>query len=120
MNEEKYIKQRMGGRQPFLVPDHYFDDFASKVMSQLPEQTTRERIATQPKKSHRIVALRTWMYSAACLVTILVCGTLYLQKEETKSPEVHTAENVADGFVDAAADYAMIDNADIYAYLQDN
>ena len=38
MNEEKYIEERVGKRNPFLVPDGYFDHLADQVMASLPEQ----------------------------------------------------------------------------------
>lgn len=119
MDEEKYIRKRMGDKQPFRVPDHYFDDFASHVMSQLPEREAHLGM-DKTNARRRVVALRTWICSAACLAVILLSTAFFFHREETAQREAHATENVADGFVDAAADYAMIDNTDIYAYLQDN
>ena len=36
--EEKLFEQRFGKKQPFTVPDGYFDQLAERVMERLPEQ----------------------------------------------------------------------------------
>ena len=38
MNNEEYIKKRIGKGNPFKVPDGYFASFTSDIMSRLPEQ----------------------------------------------------------------------------------
>ena len=32
ISEEKFIAEKFGRREPFRVPDGYFDDFASQMM----------------------------------------------------------------------------------------
>ena len=38
MNEELYIKSRMGDKNPFRVPEGYFDNFAADLMQKLPRK----------------------------------------------------------------------------------
>lgn len=108
MNEEMYIKSRMGNKNPFRVPEGYFDNFAAEMMKNLPEQ---------PKQSI-VVRMRPWMYAAACLLVAVLTATIYFY-----APDV-TVQNIADAsypnsesYVEEVADYVMADNNDIYAYL---
>ena len=107
MNEELYIKNRLGDRNPFRVPEGYFDSLTAEVMEKLPEE---------PRKGI-LVRLRPWMYAAACLVAVLFTATLYLMSPEA-SGQMATAETTTtDTYVEDVADYVMADNNDIYACL---
>ena len=111
MNEEQYIKSRMSGKNPFKVPEGYFDSLATKVMQQLPEQ---------PKRG-LVVILRPWLYAAACVAAILLTATVYFftpdhaQQMATNNTIVATT----DSYVDEVVDYVMADNNTIYACLND-
>ena len=43
MNEEKYIEEQVGRRNPFTVPEGYFDTFADQLMASLPERQPRAK-----------------------------------------------------------------------------
>ena len=43
MNEEKYIEEQVGRRNPFTVPEGYFDTFADQLMASLPERQPRTK-----------------------------------------------------------------------------
>ena len=58
MNEEKYIQEKVGNRNPFRVPEGYFDHFADQVMATLPEREPRARR----------VWLRPLRYAAAAII----------------------------------------------------
>lgn len=107
MNEELYLKSRIGDRNPFRVPEGYFDNFAAEMMQKLPEQ---------PKQS-LIVRLRPWMYAAACLVAVVFSATLYFSAPDSASQEVVATATPTDTYVEDVADYVMADNIDIYACL---
>lgn len=108
MNEEQYIKNRLGDRNPFRVPEGYFDSLAAEVMEKLPEQ---------PSKQGLLVRLRPWMYAAACLVAVLFTATLYLMFPEPTGQMATAETTTTDTYVDDLADYVMADNNDIYACL---
>ena len=123
LNEETYINEHFGKKNPFTVPDGYFEQLPERVMSRLPETTTAtaaevpitEGTGGRPALIRR---LRPWL-AAACIVGAIVCATVYLR------PGVNTSQssneladaNYTDSYVEDAADYAMVDNQDIYAYL---
>ncbi len=102
IQEEQYLKETAGKRNAFKVPDGYFEQLTSQVMAQLPE------------KKARTTMLRRWMYAAACSVAILLLGVTYYMHQQTHEEIV--AES---SYIDEVADYAMIDNMDIYACLTD-
>ena len=44
MNEEKYIEERVGKRNPFRVPDGYFDQFPEQLMNSLPKRQPKAKL----------------------------------------------------------------------------
>lgn len=112
-NEEKYILNRFGRKNPFTVPEGYFDQLASDVMAQIPK--------CRPKSRSRMVELRPWLYAAACFVAVVVVTlSFHFRQDNASEMTVSAVESVDNTYIDEAADYAMLDNADIYACLADN
>ena len=120
--EERYLKSRIGKQNPFRVPEGYFDSFAERMMENLPEQEARTIVMVKPRRSK---VLRTVLYAAACLCIAVVGTVIYWQKlsmqniESSSTPVAVHATASSDAYVDAVADYAMVDNTDIYAYLSE-
>ena len=115
MHEEKYLNERMSKQNPFRVPEGYFDDFATQVMAKLPERES------QPVVAKRVSFLRPWMAVAASLVVAIFSVAVYFTHVggQQEQPQQASA-TVSDAYMDAAADYAMIDNTEIYAYFVEN
>ena len=109
-NEEIYVRNKMGQHNPFLVPEGYFEKLTQEVMQQLPQQ--------QPKVA-LIRYLRPFLYAAACLCVVLLSATIYLYQPAEEQVLLSAAAETTsmDTYVDEAADYAMVDNYDIYACL---
>ena len=110
MNEDLYIKSRMGDKNPFRVPEGYFDNFAADLMQKLPEKE-------KPVKKGLIVRLRPLMYAAACLMVAIFTAAVFFSHDDAATPEVASISQPVDSYVDEAADYLMADNMDIYACL---
>lgn len=122
MEREKQGLGKMPSGYPFRVPDGYFECFSSQVMNRLPERPPVELRAVGGTR-HRMWA---WISAAACVCAGIFCTVMYFAKADSATPgdagnEViaHSAASVYDIDEDAFADYVMIDNADIYAYLID-
>lgn len=121
VNEEKYLREKMGQGNPFKTPEGYFDQFTDRLMKQLPEERQKPAI---------VRLLRPMLY-AAVFVGILILGATFVfnnsQSSDTQQNlalATHkTAEQSAvtysDTYIEDAANYAMIDNEEIYAYLSD-
>lgn len=116
MNEEKFLEERMPKRNPFQVPEGYFGHFAEQVMQSLPEREPAK--LEEPKAKH--VLLRPWMYAAACLLVAFLCVIVYFSRVNGEVTEAPQQMAVTDSYIDEAADYVMLDNAEIYACLADN
>ena len=129
-NDELYLKQRVGNRNPFRVPEGYFEQLTEQVMNNLPEVAREEPIAPVVSQTRaRKIQLRSWLYAAACSVVALAMGVSYYFMQSSASstdaapmasvtPAAYTAPD--NSYIDDAADYAMLDNAEIYAYLSEN
>ena len=122
--EEKEIQERFGKENPFRVPEGYFDQLTDRVMSQLPERDQQaEQISLSDRRpKSRLVALRPWLYAAACTVAVVVMGlTFYSHDAVEEQPLASTSiTNTESQYIDDAADYVMLDNAEIYACLAEN
>ena len=104
IEEEKHLRETVGTRNAFRVPKGYFEQFTAQVMEQLPEQ-----------QKARTTMLRPWLYAAACSVVAVLMGVTYYWHQNTAD------DMMADSnYYEEVADYAMIDNIDIYACLADN
>ena len=118
MKEEEIIKKRCGTGNVFRVPNGYFDDFASNLMEKLPERENR----TIQLNSHydRAHILKPTLYAAARLCFAILSTVLYFNKNvsinhsQNSSASV-SVQNTSDELIDRTADYAMMDNHDIYA-----
>ena len=116
MNEEQYLSTRMGKRNPFTVPEGYFEQLTAQVMDQLPEK--------KPAKVAVMKRIRPWLYAAACVcVGVFIAAIAFNRQTEDLQGQQQMAnvgqENVyySDSYIDEAADYAMIDNQEIYSCL---
>ena len=122
INEEIYLNSKLGKKNPFTVPEGYFEQLTAQVMERLPEKPQQQK-----KKTVVIKQLRPWLYAAACVcVGVFIAALAFNNDNEQvrKQMQMATAEqeNVegyyySDNYIDEEADYAMVDTQDIYAYL---
>ncbi len=94
-----------------MVPEGYFDTFADQLMASLPER--------QPRAKR--VWLRPLRYAAA-VVCVFAMGALSwfaLSPESHQPIQAEAVQLSSDADFEAAADYVMLDNYDIYACLSD-
>lgn len=119
--EDKYLEDKYGKKQPFKVPNGYFDSFAENLMDKLPEQ--------QPVMTPHISMWRKWrklrltvaVAASVCAVMFSVMTFMHNTKP-THSPLAsnHTTKTVTNdsyNTLDVAADYTMLDNDDIYVLV---
>lgn len=117
MNNEDYIKNKVGSKNSFKAPDGYFNSFASQLMEKLPE---REAHAVVAEKKSLTEFLRPVLYAAACLCVAVFSAALFFtdtDSRDAKSDFVAANDGKASVYVETEVDYAMMDNVDIYAYL---
>ncbi len=128
-NEEKYIREKIGQKNPFSVPEGYFDQLAEQVMAQLPDKDvikSAETVVLKPKRhaKSKMVSLRPWLYAAASVVIVLVMSlSYYLHRDadtELQASSTEMSVSSEDSYINEAVDYAMLDNVEIYALLAEN
>jgi hypothetical protein len=109
-NEELFLKEKFSpDKKLFTVPDGYFDSLADRIIEGLPEE----------KAAVKHSASKWWMYAAASVIIAVASVTTYLRfnaQQDNVAPKQMAAAASTDSF-DEAADYAMLDNQDIYACL---
>lgn len=124
MKENNEILNQLKGKEnPFSVPDGYFDEFSSRIMSRLPKESNTK--VFEPVKITRGSFMMKIISIAASVLLVLGVTGLFFNKSNIHDKKVGTASNhivntvVSDTYIDQAADYAMMDNQDIYACLSD-
>ena len=137
-NEELYLKEKVGTANHFTVPEGYFEQLTEKIMQQLPEETPQQLSEEQPvaatiplttperrgngnggQQPGLLLRLRPWLYAAACIAAVMVMVLTVYFRQSNSEPTV-AAATVDSEYMEEAADYAMLDNMDIYACLSDN
>ena len=118
MNEEMYIQEKVGKRNPFRVPEGYFDNLTAQVMQNLPEQPQQRRAKS--------VFMRPVFYAAASVCALLVAGAAWMWQSKAEKTAVtavqakvenRSQQSENEEYMDEAADYMMLDNHEIYSYL---
>lgn len=116
MSDEKYIEERVGRRNPYQVPEGYFEAFTSQLMQQLPER---------PAKARQVRMRRPLYIAAACIAALFISGAAWLFMSQSEAQpqapaQLAVQQEVVEESIDEAADYMMLDNHDIYALLSEN
>lgn len=124
VNEEKLLHDKLGNANHFKVPEGYFEHFTEQLMSQIPEEEANV-IEMQPSWWKRIPIRKI---AAAVGVVLLLGGGVSLvyhgsdHKSNYASVGLYNSNqdgNASTGYgtFEEVADYAMIDNQDIYTSL---
>ncbi len=123
MKEERILEEKFGKVNHFTVPEGYFDSFADKLMEQLP--ATEERVIkmraqvwwrTLPLRKIAAVVGVCAMIGGSALFFTHNDGLRHTPVASVEHEHMQSAGGEYGSF-DEMADYAMIDNQDIYASL---
>lgn len=109
---EKILEQEKSPRNPFLVPEGYFDNLTGRVMDNIPMDVP------SGKRKAQILHMRMMRWAAACVCFILISTSayVYLNKHNESDSHLATTDDISETMMEAA-DYAMIDNQDMYKML---
>lgn len=128
MIEDK-LRQHVGTKDPFKVPEGYFDTFADRLQSRIDQMPKAEK---KPTKRVRLVP-KAWFAAAASIVIVASVGLSVMvpkwktgNAESTKMSSMELAKaseseisSMEEAYFDEL-DYAMIDNNEIAYYLTEN
>ncbi len=132
MEIEHQLHSTYGNKRPFTVPDNYFSDLSSQIMAKIPveEPVNNPENTVKTKKSHFVLIrrVRPLAIAAAMIGVIVIAFWSFAdytsnQKRAADIPEKGVGETLSkatssDSF-DEAADYMMMDEDDMYAYVAD-
>ena len=123
---EDIIKEKAVRENHFRVPDGYFDDFTKRMMAKLPaEEAVRKESVAKPtiKVARRMSLWKPLVACAACVAAVVFSVAIIMNggDEDTAVMASSQTESVSahDDYIDEVADFAMMDNADIIACLND-
>lgn len=118
--DEEILLTKSGKKNPFTVPDGYFEHFTNQLMDSLPDPKEKKILSPAPKHNFYIYCAA----AAACIVVFvaLFCVSFFKENRPIANStailkEHHDAE---DRTFDRIADYTMMDNEDIYASVADH
>lgn len=124
MEIDESLKARYGTRRPFTVPDGYFDQLADRMAQRQPDAD--EAVAP----TVRAVRQSVWrqlspLWVAASMVGLIVLVGLGVRRSApstvasatSQKPQVAVTTTRYVDDLDRLADYSMIDEDDVYAYL---
>ncbi|MBF1415971.1 MAG: hypothetical protein HXN33_10385 [Prevotella histicola] len=132
MEVEHQLHSTYGNKRPFTVPDHYFSDLSSQIMANIPveEPVKTSDNTVKTKKSHFVLIrrVRPLAIAAAMIGIVMIAFWSFAdytsnQKSAADAPEkgvggALSKATSSDSF-DEAADYIMMDEDDMYAYVAD-
>lgn len=118
LEDVKFIEERYGRNTGFKVPEDYFQNLTSRVMSNIPDNTNVATI------HHSVSWIKPVLTIAAGLALLLLVTHIFISGWP-KTHSDHTVANKAkverndspkDAF-DATVEYTMVDRDDIYSYI---
>lgn len=130
--EESILYKTVGKKNHFKVPDGYFYDFNNRMIALLPElESGKEKHTPKIIKLRHAHNMQFKIVAAACsLAFILGIGVLSLRQVDYQMAQQNSHNNshhhkaspqmgATYTATDAAADYSMLDNEDIYAFVSE-
>ena len=136
MDQEKYLKERLGSTRPFSVPEGYFDNLSARIMDNIAAQTKEDATDTVVKMevksgstNYKRLRLFRPLIAAASMVGIIICASIAFQRtassqeiqpkdsDETLNKGPQSASIQKKSSFDESADYMMLDDDDLYAYM---
>ena len=118
MEEENRILKKVGTRNPFNVPEGYFEGFTQELMDKLPE---KEFISYQePTLWQRV---KPWIYMTAMFCGIMLSVKVFVgnpEKEEIPGISHIDADEITDEEWVIIIDRSKISGYDLYQFLSDN
>mgnify|MGYP003296161878 CR=1 FL=1 len=118
MGKEDNILRKVGTKNPFQVPDHYFEEVVQEVMARLPEKAPvqpLQEVSTWQR-------IKPWVYMAAMFCGIMLSVRIFVgnpQQEEFPISQAE-AEMLPDDEWEIMVRRTLIDDYEFYEYLTEN
>ncbi len=116
MKDIEYYEKMLDKRNPFRVPEGYFESFPQRIMDKI---ETVEPVIRPLRPWYQRPAMRV----AACLLSVLFGAIGYMAfRQGTESLSADSSQTTLSqekDVLDQAADYMMYDKQDFYAYCME-
>lgn len=118
MKEEDKLLKKLGTDNPFTVPEGYFENLTSEIMSKLPEkEIIEEKMPTMWER------FKPWAYMAAMFVGAALIIQVASYNPNPFENKIVSAENetdvISDDYLDYSLNQAMLDDYALYVYLSE-
>lgn len=116
MGKEDNILRKVGTKNPFRVPDRYFEDFTQELMSKLPEKEPMPAIP-EPTLWQRV---KPWIYMTAMFCGIMLSVRIFVGEPKTEEfPSISQTEmeELPDEDWKIIISRIMMDDYTLYQYL---
>ena len=127
MESTNHLQKEYGTQRPFTVPENYFSELSSRVMAQIPAEEQKEAVVEVKPRRATLHYLRPLAAAAMTIGVVLVGFLAYYEFDGGQGKHTLPGSHLAQGAhetspssedeFDQAADYFMIDESDMYAYL---
>lgn len=127
MESTNHLQKEYGTQRPFTVPENYFSELSSRVMAQIPTEEQKETVVTVKPRRATLRYLRPLAAAAMTIGVVLVGFLAYHEYDGEQGKQslsdshlaqgAHEASASSEDEFDKTADYFMIDESDMYAYL---
>lgn len=125
MKSDEKLKEMFGQKNPFNVPDGYFDDFANKMQeyTQGHQPAPTLHVEEPAKRPTMFARIKPYLYLAA-MFGGLFFGIKVFEYSKTLSKPAATEKTASqaqttgseDEYINEMCEYAGIDKSQIYAY----
>ena len=118
MGKEDLILKKVGTKNPFNVPDGYFDNFTKELMNQLPEKEM-VMVSSEITLWQRV---KPWVYMTAMFCGIMLSVRVFVgepDKDEFPAISQTEVENLPEEDWEIMIDHIMMDDYTLYQYLTD-
>lgn len=116
MEKENQLLKKVGTRNPFTVPDGYFDSFTQEVMNKLPEK----EIVYVPSEPTLWTRVKPWIYMTAMFCGIMLSVKVFVgnpPKDELPAISQTELENISEEEWETIIHRTMMDDYSLYQYL---
>lgn len=119
MGKEENILRKVGTKNPFRVPNQYFENFTQELMGKLPEKESLPSLP-EPTLWQRV---KPWIYMTAMFCGIMLSVRIFVgepKKNEFPPISQTEAENLPDEDWEIIINRIMMDDYTLYQYLTDS
>ena len=115
MKEEDELLRKCGTKNPFTVPEGYFENFSKELMEKLPEKeiSLSEPVITTWQR------VKPWIYMTAMFCGLMLSVRVFVGRPKQDTPIFTAAEaaEFSDEYIETIMEHSMMDDYTLYQYL---